>query len=151
VTDENPTETLRVRSIVPSRKEKVFRAWTEPSALKQWWTIGEGWRTSFAEVDLRVGGRFTLGNEQAGGTTLLITGEFLEIEPPDKLVYTWRFPGETPENGIVTVEFKGQGDDTEVIITHEQASKAMAPGAIAGWGSALWSLKAMLTGPKSNT
>lgn len=110
--------------------------------MKKWWTIGEGWKTRFAEVDLRVGGKFTLGNEPAGGSILLITGEYLVVEPPDRLVYTWRFQGENPEESLITVEFKGDGDKTEIVVTHERASKEMAQGAIAGWEAVQHSLEA---------
>jgi len=142
--EEDATETLRVSRIVPARKEMVFKAWTDPSQLKKWWCIGEGWTTPFAEVDLRVGGRIALGNQPLGGGTVVITGEFLRVEPPDRLVYTWRFPGARPEESVVTVEFNELGAQTEVVITHERSPKAMAPGAIAGWRTALEGLASFL-------
>ena len=138
------SETIRVRRVVPARKERVFRAWTEPSQMKRWWTIGEGWKTSFVDVDLRVGGRFTVGNEPAGGSPLLITGEFLVVQPPDKLVYRWLFHTPTPEESLVTVEFNDLGSSTEIVITHEGMSKDMGPSAIAGWSTALSGLASLL-------
>jgi uncharacterized protein YndB with AHSA1/START domain len=138
------TETIRVRKVVPAPKERVFRAWTEPSQVKRWWTIGDGWKTSSVDVDLRVGGRFTVRNEQAGGDPLLITGEFVVVQPPDKLVYTWRFQLPKPEDTLVTVEFRGLGDATEVFVTHEHSSKDMGPSAVAGWNAALEGLASLL-------
>ncbi len=138
------TETIRVRKVVPAPKERVFRAWTEPSQVKRWWTIGDGWKTSSVDVDLRVGGRFTVRNEQAGGDPLLITGEFVVVQPPDKLVYTWRFQLPKPEDTLVTVEFRGLGDATEVFVTHEYSSKDMGPSAVAGWNAALEGLASLL-------
>jgi uncharacterized protein YndB with AHSA1/START domain len=137
-------ETIRVRKVVPARKERVFRAWTDPAQMKQWWTIGEGWKTSFVEVDLRVGGRFAVGNEPATGSPLLIEGEFLVVQPPDKLVYTWRFQLPKPEETLVTVEFRSLGDETEVLVTHEHSSKEMGPSAVAGWNAALEALTSLL-------
>ena len=112
--------------------------------MKRWWTIGEGWKTSFVDVDLRVGGRFAVRNEQAGGDPLLITGEFLVVQPPDKLVYTWRFQLPKPEDTLVTVEFRSVGDATEVFVTHEHSSKDMGPSAVAGWNAALEGLASLL-------
>jgi uncharacterized protein YndB with AHSA1/START domain len=137
-------ETIRVRKIVPARKDRVFRAWTEPSQVKRWWTLGEGWKTSFVDLDLRVGGRFTVGNEPVSGNPLVITGEFLVVQPPDKLVYTWRFQLPTPEETLVTVEFRSLGDETEVLVTHEHSSKEMGPSAVAGWNAALEGLVSLL-------
>jgi len=122
----------------------VFRAWTDPAQVKRWWSIGTGWTTNRAEIDLRVGGRLLLGNQPSGGGAVVITGEFVNVEPPNKLVYTWRFPGAVPEESLVTVEFNDFGDKTEVVITHERSPRAMAPGAIAGWKSALEGLTSFL-------
>lgn len=144
MTLENSTETLRIRRIIPATKETLFRAWTEPEQLKRWWTIGEGWRAEFAEIDLRVGGKFRVGNKPRVGETVLLTGEFLEVEPPNRLVYSWQFGQANSEPGIITVEFKEMGHQTEVSITHERSAREMAPSAVAGWESALESLERFL-------
>lgn len=136
-------ETIRIRRILPAKKERVFRAWTEPSEMKRWWTIGEGWKASSVEIDLRVGGRFSVRNEQTSASLLLITGEFLVVQPPDKLVYKWRFHTQNPEESLVTVEFRDLGDSTEVVVTQEHTSKEMEPSASAGWTVAFDSLLAM--------
>ena len=150
MTTENSAKTFRVRRIIPVKKERLFRAWTEPEQVTRWWTIGEGWRAEFAEIDLRVGGVFTVGNRPRSGEPVLITGKFLEVEPPDRLVYTWRFGPANPEENVITVEFRELGEETEIVVTHEQASKAMLAGAVAGWEAALESLKtySSLTAPR---
>jgi len=130
---------------VPAPKTKVFKAWTDPEQLKRWWSIADGWSTTFAEVDLKVGGRFALGNKPPGGELVLVTGEYLLVSPPDKLVYTWRFSGPKPEESVVTVEFNGLGETTEVVVTHEQSSPDMGPSALAGWGIVLQSLNAFVS------
>ena len=137
-------ETLAVSRIVPAPRNRVFRAWTKPSEVKKWWTIGEGWKTSSAEIDLRVGGKLSIGNEPLGGGAVVITGEFVVVEPPSKLVYTWLFPGSPPDEGLVTVEFRDLGLQTEVVVTHSRASKDMLLGAIAGWQAALEGLQIFL-------
>jgi len=141
---EDDTETLRMSRVVPAPQAKVFRAWTEPELMKRWWSIGEGWTTSTAEVDLRVGGRYSLLNHHDGGDELKITGEFQAIEPPRRLVYTWRFPGSLPVESLVTVEFHQHEAGTEVVVKHERSPKAMGPGAIAGWNAALARLATFL-------
>ena len=87
---ESSTEKIRVTRIIRATKERVFRAWTDPSQLKSWWSLGEGWNTLSAEVDLRVGGKISFGNQPTGGGIMLISGEFLAIEPPDRLAaFEW--------------------------------------------------------------
>ena len=148
MTSPDPADTLTVSRVVPGKRNRVFRAWTKPSELKQWWTLGEGWTTSSVKVDLKVGGKFSFGNESESGGATTITGEFLVVEPPSKLVYTWRFPGAPPEAGTITVEFHDLGPQTEVVVTHTNVSKEMLLGAIQGWEAALASLIMFLVAPK---
>ena len=52
---------LTIRRTLAAPRELVFRAWTEPDRLSQWWGAGPGFTTPIAEVDLRVGGKYRLG------------------------------------------------------------------------------------------
>jgi uncharacterized protein YndB with AHSA1/START domain len=142
--DQDPDDTLRVRRVIAAGREKVFQAWIEPAQVKRWWNLGEGWKTLSAEIDPRVGGKFSLGNEPSGGGRLVITGEFLVVNPPKRLIYTWRFPGASPEESKVTVEFNDLGGQTEVVVTHEGMGGAMRERGLSGWQRALERLGGML-------
>jgi len=110
---------LVVRRTIRATPELLFAAWTEPQHLCAWW----GPRPvtcAGAEVDLRVGGRYRILNALPDGTTVTIEGEFREIEPPSKLVYTWRMGQEVKEWSLVTVRFEPRGDATEVTVVHDQ-------------------------------
>lgn len=109
--------TLVTRRRIRATAERLFAAWTEPEQLRAWW----GPRPvtcSGAEVDLRVGGRYRIANALPDGTTLVIEGEFLVVDEPHRLVYTWRAGAD--QTSRVTVHFERRGDATEVIVVHEQ-------------------------------
>ncbi len=129
--------TLVVRRTIRASAERIFDAWTLPEHLRAWW----GPRPvtcSGAEIDLRVGGRYRIANAIPDGTTVLIEGEFREIERPYKLVYTWRMGGELEETSLVTVRFEERGDSTEVVIVHEQVpSEAARDSHERGWDGCL--------------
>jgi len=110
--------TLVVRKTIRATAERLFAAWTISEQLKQWWGP-QGVKCIDAEVDLRRGGRYRIGNQLPDGKILWITGEFEVIEPPRKLVYTWRLEPETKSSERVTVQFEPCGEETEVIVTHE--------------------------------
>jgi len=103
-------------------RETVFSAWTEPDALKQWWGA-PGYTIPLVEVDLRPGGTYRIGMKPADGETLYLSGKFVEVRAPEKLVYTWAWdedagPG---HESLVTVEFKALGSvNTQIVITHER-------------------------------
>jgi len=71
-----------------------------------------------------VGGRYRIGNRFPDGQVLWIAGEFLVIEPPHRLVYTWGLEPVAGEQERVTVRFEPQGEATEVIVTHEAIASA---------------------------
>jgi uncharacterized protein YndB with AHSA1/START domain len=137
MTDEAGTP-LIVRRTIHAPAVQLFTAWTEPEHLKKWW----GPRPvtcSDAQVDLRVGGEYRIANQFPDGTVLWIAGTFESIEPPGKLIYSWRIesqPNAQPER--VTVEFIAQGASTEVVITHERIhDEAARTQHLAGWEGCL--------------
>jgi uncharacterized protein YndB with AHSA1/START domain len=132
--------TLVVRKTIRAKAERLFAAWTIPAQLKLWWGP-PGVKCIEAEVDLRRGGRYRIGNQLPGGKILWITGEFEMIEAPRKLVYTWRIEPETENSERVTVQFEPSGNDTEVIVTHERiASEELRKMHEQGWFGCLQSL-----------
>lgn len=144
---KDPT-VLRTRRTFPERRESVFRAWTEPEALKQWFAVAEGYTTPIAEVDLRVGGRYRLGMQAPDDDALMVAGgAYREITPPERLVFTWRWEG-VPQNEpetLVTVEFHERDGATEVVLTH-----SLFPGAaerdlhLRGWQGCLNRLESVI-------
>jgi len=130
------TAALVVRRTIKASAERLFRAWTEPSQLLQWWGP-TGVECTVAEVDLRVGGAYRLANRFPDGRIIWITGTFEEIDPPRRLMYTWRIdPASAPER--VTVQFESRGDVTEVIVTHERImSEAAREEHAHGWNGCL--------------
>jgi len=128
--------TLRISKTINAPRELVFKAWTEPESLSQWWGAGPGFTTPIAEVDLCVGGKYRLGMQAPDQDhPFIVGGAFKEVEPPEKLVYTWawEFHGQEdvpkPQSGpesvvgpgetLVTVLFQDAGGKTEIVLTHE--------------------------------
>jgi uncharacterized protein YndB with AHSA1/START domain len=115
-----PAAALTVRRTIGRPRDEVFRAWTDPDALVSWFG-GAKARTLSAAVDLRAGGsyRFTV---ESGGEVAAVEGVYREVEPPERLVYTWRWDGLDVDDrrwSLVTVEFQDRDGATEVVVTHE--------------------------------
>ncbi len=109
---------LEVRRVLKARPERVFAAWTSPDQLRQWWGPAAVTCVS-AEVDLRPGGRYRIGNRFPDGKIIWIVGEFEVVTPPHELVYTWRSEPGPGSRERVTVRFEPRGDGTEVVVVHE--------------------------------
>ena len=104
----------------PVAPEKVWRAWTDPEALKKWWGPTPGEPVSLAELDVRVGGRFRIIFGGAEGREHECAGVYKEVVPNRKLVFTWTWPRTTPEReSLVTITFQAAQGGTELNFRHE--------------------------------
>ncbi|NJN79719.1 MAG: SRPBCC domain-containing protein [Anaerolineales bacterium] len=113
---------LKLNRVYRASRERLFRSWTDPELLKQWFAVSAGFTTPIAEVDLQVGGKYRLGMQPPGDDGILIAGGiYRQILPHEKLVFTWRWESPDPDEPetLVTVEFHEQEDGTEVVVTHE--------------------------------
>ena len=110
-------------------RELVWKAWTEPAQIKEWLGAGEGMMTESVKGDLRVGGKFRIQLKNPDGEYFTAAGTYLEVKPPERLVYTWDWEkdGSGAEFGevegktsLVTVEFLEPGERTEFVLTHSR-------------------------------
>jgi uncharacterized protein YndB with AHSA1/START domain len=118
------SEQLQLERTFAAPPEEVFRAWTDPELLRRWWAAQPTWESPLAETDVRVGGRYRLSmRDPDSGDEHTVAGEYVEVDPPHRLVYTWTWEGadeDSPSAGsIVTVEFRGDGGSTTVVLTHD--------------------------------
>lgn len=66
-------------------REFAFAAFTQPEHLVHWWSP-DGWATPFAQMDLRVGGRFEIHMQSPTGDIYPATGTVVEVVPPERLL-----------------------------------------------------------------
>src|SRR5688572_29092905 len=80
---------IRMTRLFDAPRHLVFEAMTKPGHIKKWWgCIGEGYSVSVCEVDLRVGGKWRFVHRMPNGEQFSFYGEYREIAPPDRLVFT---------------------------------------------------------------
>lgn len=104
--DQNPQpneQSLQIVRTFDVAPEVVFDAFTKPEAMRVWWTD----QTTF-NIDLRVGGRWTIVREE-GGATYTATGEYLEVELPHRIRYTYAMPQFSPNTDIITIDIIADG------------------------------------------
>ncbi len=138
--------TLRLARTFAAPPDKVFKAWTEPEALKRWSAPG-AMTAPLAEVDVRVGGRYRIHMQAPDGTLHRVTGIYREVDPPRRLVYTWAWE-EKPAEGetLVTVEFHDRGGRTEVVLIHERfPNEAVRDQHESGWTGCLAKLATVVS------
>ncbi|OUL99005.1 SRPBCC family protein [Variovorax sp. JS1663] len=143
--EERPSLTLRRHYEVAA--EKVWRAWTDPQALKLWFGPAEIVSVPVAEVDLRVGGRFRVVMLAEDGERHEVSGAYREIEPHRKLVFSWAWVSTPERESRVTVLIEPAGSGCELVLRHEQFfDEAARAGHEHGWTGSLVKLDALLAG-----
>ena len=111
--------TLEIRRTFAAPRQRVFDAWTRAEELQKWFAPGP-LTAAVAESDLRVGGRYRITMRAPDGAEHTVSGVYQVVEPPARLVYSWRWEGK-PSAGesTVTVEFYERGRSTEVVLRHD--------------------------------
>jgi uncharacterized protein YndB with AHSA1/START domain len=125
----------------------VWRAWTDPEHVKQWWGP-QGFHNETCAADLRVGGNFRLEMRAPDGNVYPCVGTFREIVEPERIVYE----GEAaeghpcgagiPPHATVTVSFAEQDGKTRLTLHTRFASAERKQAAadarfVVSWNEAL--------------
>ncbi len=154
MTETGQTTQLRVERAYEEPPAEVFDAWTNPEVLRRWWAAGPDWETPTAEVDLREGGRYRLSmKDPSSGDEHTIVGEYREVSPPERLVYTWTWESNEDSmagsaGSVVTVEFQERDGGTNVVVTHEGfADEQTSAMHVHGWEACLANLSARVLTP----
>jgi uncharacterized protein YndB with AHSA1/START domain len=111
-----PDRELVLTRIINAPREKVFKAWTDPELLKQWFAPSP-WTTPVAETDVRPGGASLIVMRGPDGNEFPSRGVYLEVIKNERLVFTdaytkaWE-PSEKPFMTVI-LTFEDEGGKTK--------------------------------------
>ena len=128
---------IRIERTFRATPESVFAAWTSPKMLRRWYQPAADWDTPVAEVDLRVGGKLRVVMRTSDGEVISGGGEYVEISPPNRLVFTWAWDqGEdagSPQTIEVELTDNGDGTTTAVLTNRGLLDQASRESHRDGW------------------
>jgi uncharacterized protein YndB with AHSA1/START domain len=131
---------LEITRIIHASRNRVYAAWTDPTQLREWFGP-EDVQTEDLVVDARVGGKFRWDLTNSEGEKMTCRGEYRELQPNKKIVFTWQWQDDEDwedRESVVTVELSDRDGGTEVRLSHEQLPNAQSrDGHTRGWNSAL--------------
>ena len=108
---------IRLTRLFDAPRHLVFEAMTRPQHIKRWWgCLGEGYSVPVCEVDLRVGGAWRFVSRHPKGEAVFY-GEYREITPPSRLVFTEIYEPFPESVSVVTTEFTDEGGKTRMTAT----------------------------------
>lgn len=105
---------IRVERIFNASRERVWRAFTEPDLLAQWW--GRGNRLEVVRFELEAGGHWRFVEHHDGGVDGF-EGRFREVVPQERLSQTFEWDGMPGHVSVDTAEFADMGDGRTKVTT----------------------------------
>lgn len=105
---------IHTERIVNAPRDRVWRAFTEPELVAQWWGRGNKLEIECLEVEKGGHWRFV---EHADGEAHGFEGRFREVTPPERLVYTFEWDGMPGYVAIDTTTFEDLGDGRTKIVS----------------------------------
>jgi uncharacterized protein YndB with AHSA1/START domain len=136
---------VQIRRRVSATAEQIFDLWTKPDLMVRWMSPYPGAVDCKASCDLRPGGHFSLVMSSAESNRE-VSGTYVQVDRPHKLVFTWTGPLTNNVNTLVTVELIPLGDETDLVLTHERLpTSAIVEGHTKGWGHILEHLADMVS------
>lgn len=111
---------LEVRRTYNVPRERVFAAWAEPERLRRWLAPPDATISELA-ADVREGGTYRIAMRMSDGELWAVRGTYREVLKPERLVFTWSWEEDKPEDEvvtIVTIELYDRGGATELVLTH---------------------------------
>ena len=139
---------LHLERVLPAPPDVVFRMYAEPELLAQWWGP-EGFTSPTIELDLRVGGRYRIAMQPPEGESFVLAGEFRAVNPPTRLVYTFRWepPDIDDRETVVVFSLRDQGGSTVLTVDQQPfATDARLALHEQGWSESLDRLQRLFTG-----
>jgi uncharacterized protein YndB with AHSA1/START domain len=120
--------------------EQVFDAWLNPAVARRFLFTAPGGEVVRCEIDARVGGRFTIVDRRDDPGDIEHVGEYLEIDRPRRLVFTFAVPQFDPTVTRVTVEIAPDDSGCILTLTHDDVPAEWVEQDREGWTMILASL-----------
>jgi len=139
--------------VVDAHPEDVFAAWSDPDAMRVWMCPGSDMTHATVTVDFRVGGAFRI--VMHGAREAAHHGEYLVIEPPHRLVFTWisEWLPAAEAATRVSVTIVPVGDDrSRLTLVHDELPGTESyRGHVEGWAAIVSKLAAHLAARKERS
>jgi uncharacterized protein YndB with AHSA1/START domain len=109
---------------IPAPPEQVYAVFQDPEKSKKWYSL-DGMVAKSIELDMRKGGRYRVCLEILN-ESVTVVGEYREVIPNEKLVFTHQWEDKLMHETLATVLFRPRGLETEVLVTQEEFVSAEA-------------------------
>lgn len=142
MTAKNPP--LVVKRAYPFPAERVFDAWITPETARRWLFTTDDSEVIRCQIDARIGGKFEIVDKRDSGEfkgEIRHVGEYLEIDRPRRLVFTFGVPQFDPRMTRVEIDIVAKDSGCELTLTHHGVPPEWQTPTTEGWTKLLGNLE----------
>lgn len=135
---------IRIETIFNAPADIVWKAWTDPRVILQWFGSdpkGEGLK---ANMDVRVNGSFEISFKDSDGTEHTCGGVYTDVREFNQLVFTWHWKNEPGVESLVIILLSKQGNNTRMNFEHANVGNASRHNYLIGWKTTFEKLDRLL-------
>lgn len=112
---------LTMDRVYKASQQAVYDAWTDKRALTEWFAASSEMTTIVHQLELEVGGHYRIEMLEPDGTSHVMHGEYVSLNPFEQIVFTWEWESDEMEvNSLVTIDLSNNEGETRMLLTHDQ-------------------------------
>ena len=153
MTSNNGRVVLEQERVFDATPEQIYGLLTEPTALAKWWGP-HGFAIPEIHIDLQVGGSLRITMQPPDGGPFHLSGEFLQIEFPSELTFTFRWDEPVPDDRETVVELSLDSHDRRTTLSLTQgefATEERLELHRSGWADSFEKLDAIIKARRAQT
>ncbi len=143
--DEHPRASVAITRQFHGRPERVFDAWLDPDVTRRWLFATPSGLIVECRIEPRVGGGFTIVDRR-DGEDVAHTGEYVEIDRPRRLVFTFAVPKYSSAVSRVSIDISPATGGCLLTLTNDGVPREFADGTRKGWTDLMDRLEKVLAG-----
>jgi len=144
--DSLQNDTVTIEAYFPVSGEQLWKAWTDPDLILNWFGSDPDGRGLKAELDVRPGGSFEITFKDSDQTEHTCSGVYRDVKECSKLSFTWTWENEPGVESFVTVAMDSNNHLTRMLFQHARIGTVSGHDYLDGWKATFAKLERMLTG-----
>ena len=129
---------LDISRTINATPEQVWAAWTSPGSVALWFAPSAQMATTVHQLEVRAGGRYRIEMREPGGKVHICVGEYVEVQAPHRLAFTWAWETGDGEETLVEVTLRAVPAGCDLWLRHSRFStEQRREGHRAGWEGCL--------------
>ena len=137
-------DSVRIETNFNATREKVWKAWTEPAFILQWFGSDPNGKGLRAKMNVEQGGAYEIAFKDGDGTEHTCMGKYLIVEKFRQLSFTWEWKNEPGVESLVNMSLDSIKDSTTMIFEHKNLGTTSAHNYLAGWKGTFLKLERVL-------